>query len=116
MVNILDTEFVTPVQLLPSAEYAIVYPDTPLYAPTATHNDPLHAIPLAVLVIIPVELLEPVQFTPSGEYAIELLPAPTATQTEPFHATPRPLVVNILLSELVTPVQFIPLQFIPLYE
>jgi hypothetical protein len=81
----------SPVQLIPSEEYAIVF----VPVPTATHKLPFHATFSAEVenTLIP----RPVQLIPSGDVAIEFgvpLP-PTATNKLPFQAMPLPTTPNV---------------------
>ena len=91
---------VTPVQLRPSIDVAILY----VPEPEATHKfEPLYTTPIPIekILLLPVT---PVQLIPSGDVATLNVPLPTVTHKfEPLYAAARPIVKILDLTIQLTP-------------
>jgi hypothetical protein len=83
-----NKEFALTVQLIPSYEYANVFPPYP----TTPHIDPFHetSCPVVVNKVPPFAL--PIQLIPSYEYtSVFVFFSPPATHIDPFHAIDNPV-------------------------
>ena len=77
------TELITPVQFIPSYEYAFVYDLPPEGYPIATHIFPLYPIAFTLDKLISLYVTAVFHIIPSYEYDIKLVPLPPITYNCP---------------------------------